>query len=63
MNDLKDSIKKIKEKRKISNVWIQYSDYISESIDKSISYTDYLSESFDKSISYTEYLKSSNVNM
>jgi hypothetical protein len=62
MNDIKDSIKKIREKRKFSKR-IQYSEYISESIDKSISYTDYLSESFDKSISYSEHLKSSNDNM
>lgn len=63
MSDLKDSIKKIRKKRKTSNVWIQYSEYIAESIDKSISYTEYLSDSFDKKISYSEYLKSSNDNM
>jgi len=61
MSDLKDNIKKIRKRRK--NVWIKYSDYISESIDKSISYTEYLSDSFDKKISYSEYLKSSNDNM
>jgi hypothetical protein len=63
MSDLKDNIKKIRKKRKTSNVWIQYSEYIAESIDKSISYTEYLSDSFDRKISYSEYLKSSNDNM
>lgn len=64
MNDLKDTIKRIKKIRSSnSNVWIQYSEYICENIDKSISYTEYLSESFDKKISYSEYLKSSNDNM
>jgi hypothetical protein len=61
MSDLKDNIKKIRKRRK--NVWIQYSEYLAESIDKSISYTEYLSDSFDKKISYSEYLKSSNDNM
>ena len=63
MNDLKDIIKEIRKKRKTSNVWINYSEYVAESIDKSISYTEYLSDSLDRKISYSEHLKSSNDNM
>lgn len=53
-----DKIKKIKELRRSRNNYI-YSQYIAESIDKSISYTDYLSQNLyiDKTnISYSEYL-------
>ena len=54
---MKDKIKKIKQLR---NNTINYSQYIAESIDKSISYTDYLSQSLyiddQTNISYSEYL-------
>ena len=67
MNDVKNIVKEIKrlksEYNPQSNVYIQYSEYICESIDKSISYADYLSEklmnqTFDVSVhsEYSEYL-------
>jgi ribonucleotide reductase beta subunit family protein with ferritin-like domain len=54
-----NKIKKIKELRRSRNNYI-YSQYIAESIDKSISYTDYLSQNLyidnQTNISYSEYL-------
>jgi hypothetical protein len=48
MDDVKNIVKEIKrlksEYNPQSNVFIQYGEYICESIDKSISYADYLSE-------------------
>jgi recombinational DNA repair protein (RecF pathway) len=51
-----DKIKKIKELRRSRNNYI-YSQYIAESIDKSISYTDYLSQNlYIDTISFSGYL-------
>lgn len=64
MDDVKNIVKEIKrlksEYNPQSNVYIQYSEYICESIDKSISYADYLSEklmnqTFDVYSGHSEY--------
>lgn len=34
----------------------QFSEYVSEQIDKSINFTDYLTEHLDRTIAYTEYV-------
>ena len=38
----------------------QFSEYISESIDRSINFTDYLTDHLDRTIAYTEYVAESN---
>jgi len=54
---MKDKIKKIKNLRKGNN-YFQFSEYLSEKIDKSISFSDYLSNNYlDTRIGYSEYLK------
>jgi hypothetical protein len=53
---MKDKIKKIKNLRKGNN-YFQFSEYLSEKIDKSISFSDYLSNNYlDTRIGYSEYL-------
>lgn len=39
--------------------YIEYSEYLSENLKKSISYSDYLVKNIDMGISYTEYLSNS----
>jgi hypothetical protein len=54
---MKDKIKKIKNLR-IRKTHFQFSEYLSEKIDKSISFSDYLSNNYlDTRIGYSEYLK------
>jgi hypothetical protein len=38
----------------------KFSEYISESIDRTINYTDYLKENLDRTIAYTEYVAEQN---
>jgi hypothetical protein len=53
---MKDKIKKIKNLR-IRKTHFQFSEYLSEKIDKSISFSDYLSNNYlDTRIGYSEYL-------
>jgi hypothetical protein len=56
-NELKSLIKEIKRNKYENSSYISYSEYITESIDKSIKYSDYLAEQnyLDTSISYYEY--------
>lgn len=55
-----DLVKRIKGLRRLSSAAIQYSEYLSESLDKDISYKDYLSDLSDSYgsdvISYSSYL-------
>ena len=58
---MKDKIKKIKNLRRkirrIRKTHFQFSEYLSEKIDKSISFSDYLSNNYlDTRIGYSEYL-------
>jgi hypothetical protein len=58
MEDIKSIVKEIKRVKsdvKHSNNYIQYSEYIAEQIDKTITYTDYLAEQCYISTSYYEY--------
>jgi hypothetical protein len=58
MNDIKSIVKEIKRVKsdvRHSNNYIQYSEYISEQIDKTIKYTEYLAEQCYISTSYYEY--------
>jgi hypothetical protein len=57
---VKDLVKEIKQKRdgwrNLKNTYVNYSEYVSEQIDKSMSYTEYVYEQIDMSMSYyTEY--------
>jgi hypothetical protein len=56
-NELKSIIKEIKKNKYENLSYISYSEYVAESIDKSIKYSDYLAEQnyLDTSISYYEY--------
>ena len=38
----------------------KFSEYFSESIDRTINYTDYLKENLDRTIAYTEYVAGQN---
>lgn len=54
---MKEKIKKIKDLRINRGVYSQFSQYIAETIDKSISFSDYLSNNYlDSRIDYSEYL-------
>jgi len=54
--DIQSIISAIKSKRRLRNAYSTYSQYIAESIDKSINYTDYIAENLNQTISYSEYL-------
>jgi hypothetical protein len=60
-DNIKDLVSRIKGLRRLRNASIRYSEYISESLDKSISYSDYLSDLSDSygpdAISYSSYLE------
>jgi iron uptake system EfeUOB component EfeO/EfeM len=57
---VKDLVKEIKQKRdgwrNLKNAYVNYSEYVSEQIDKSMSYTDYVADNLSSIISYSEYL-------
>lgn len=54
---MKEKIKKIKDLRSNRVVYSQFSQYIAETIDLSISFSDYLSNNYlDTKIDYSEYL-------
>ena len=59
-NEVKELVSRIKGLRRLKNASILYSEYLSESLDKSISYSDYLSDLSDSygpdAISYSSYL-------
>ena len=42
------------------NISQQFSEYISEQIDKTINFTDYLKVNLDRTIAYTEYVAEQN---
>ena len=66
MEDIKNTIKEIKRlKRTNSNQYINYSQYVSESLDtlllcenwlKTISYSEYIAENINNFPSYNEYI-------
>jgi len=57
---VKDLVKEIKQKRdgwrNLKNAYVNYSEYVSEQIDKSMSYTEYVADNLSSIISYSEYL-------
>jgi iron uptake system EfeUOB component EfeO/EfeM len=57
---VKDLVKEIKQKRdgwrNLKNTYVNYSEYVSEQIDKSMSYTEYVADNLSSIISYSEYL-------
>ena len=57
---VKDLVKEIKQKRdgwrNLKNAYVNYSEYVSEYIDKSMSYTEYVAENLSNTISYSEYI-------
>jgi len=57
---VKDLVKEIKQKRdgwrNLKNAYVNYSEYVSEQIDKSMSYTEYVADNISSIISYSEYL-------
>ena len=56
---VKDLVKNIKQKRNgwrnLKKAYVNYSEYVAEQIDKSMSYTEYIAEQIDRTISYSEY--------
>jgi len=57
MEDIKNTIKEIKRlKRTNSNQYINYSQYVVESLDKTIAYSEYIAENINNFPSYSEYL-------
>lgn len=42
--------------------YIQYSEYVSEAVDRNIKFSQYISENLNRNISYTEYSESINNN-
>ena len=57
MEDIKNTIKEIKRlKRTNSNQYINYSQYVVESLDKTIAYSEYIAENINNFTSYSEYL-------
>lgn len=55
MNDVKNIVKQIKS-AKSQNVYISYTEYICESLEKNIDYAEYITERIHNSISYSEYV-------
>jgi hypothetical protein len=57
---VKDLVKEIKQKRdgwrNLKNTYVNYSEYVSEQIDKSMIYTEYVADHLSSIISYSEYL-------
>lgn len=56
---VKDLVKNIKQKRNgwrnLKKAYVNYTQYISEQIDRTISYTEHIAEQIDRTISYSEY--------
>lgn len=58
MEDIKNTIKEIKRLKRTdnSNQYINYSQYVVESLDKTIAYSEYVAENINNFASYSEYL-------
>lgn len=58
--DIKDLFKEIKQTRQglinLKKAYINYNEYITEQIDKSIDYTEYISQNLNREITYSQYV-------
>jgi tRNA U34 5-carboxymethylaminomethyl modifying enzyme MnmG/GidA len=57
---VKSLVKKIKQKRNgwknLKKAYVNYNEYLAESIDKSMRYSEYVAENLSSTISYSEYI-------
>jgi len=57
---IKSLVKKIKQKRNgwenLKKAYVNYTEFVSESIDKSMKYSEYVAENLSNTISYSEYI-------
>jgi hypothetical protein len=57
MEDIKNTIKEIKRlKSTNSNQYINYSQYVAESLDKTIVYSEYIAENINNFTPYSDYI-------